>query len=103
MPFGVMGGHYQAAGHAHFLSHVLDLGLDVQQAADAPRTFAFQNVLQIETTLPDGQRSELARRGHVIEAVETPLGGCQAIFVDHDRGVMFGASDHRKDGLAFAA
>jgi gamma-glutamyltranspeptidase/glutathione hydrolase len=103
MPFGVMGGHYQAAGHAHFLSHVLDLGLDIQLAADAPRTFAFQNVLQIETTLPESQRNELARRGHVIEVVEAPLGGCQAIFVDHGRGVMFGASDHRKDGLAFAA
>ena len=33
---------------------------------------------------------------------EEPLGGCQAIWVDHKRGVMFGASDHRKDGFALA-
>ena len=33
---------------------------------------------------------------------EDPLGGCQAIWVDHKRGVMFGASDHRKDGFALA-
>jgi gamma-glutamyltranspeptidase/glutathione hydrolase len=33
---------------------------------------------------------------------DEPLGGCQAIRVDHKRGVMFGASDHRKDGIALA-
>jgi gamma-glutamyltranspeptidase/glutathione hydrolase len=29
-----------------------------------------------------------------------PLGGCQAILIDHARGALFGASDHRKDGMA---
>ena len=103
MAFGVMGGHYQAAGHAHFLSNVLDLGLDIQQAADTPRTFAFQNVLQVENTVPQIILEDLGHRGHKIEKVEAPLGGCQAIMIDHARGVLFGASDHRKDGLAFAA
>lgn len=103
MPFGVMGGHYQAAGHAHLLAHVLDIGLNIQRAADVPRSFAFQSVLQIESTVPESVREELVRRGHVLEIVDAPLGGCQAIFIDHQRGVMFGASDHRKDGLALAA
>lgn len=103
MAFGVMGGHYQAAGHAHFLSNVLDLGLDIQQAADTPRTFAFQNVLQVENTVPQIILEDLGHRGHKIEKVEAPLGGCQAIMIDHARGVLFGASDHRKDGCALAA
>jgi gamma-glutamyltranspeptidase/glutathione hydrolase len=29
-----------------------------------------------------------------------PLGGCQAIWIDHERGALFGATDHRKDGVA---
>ncbi|WP_046866760.1 gamma-glutamyltransferase family protein [Microvirga massiliensis] len=100
MPFGVMGGHYQATGHAHFLTRVLDWGEDIQQASEAPRSFAFAGRLQLESTIPPDVAEELVRRGHDIEWMEAPIGGCQAILIDHDRGVLYGASDHRKDGMA---
>ncbi|MCO5090726.1 gamma-glutamyltransferase family protein [Bosea sp. (in: a-proteobacteria)] len=102
MPLGVMGGQYQATGHVHFISGILDRGLDPQQASDAPRSFAHDGKLTLEPTLPPAVAADLTARGHDVAWAADPLGGCQAIWVDHARGVMFGASDHRKDGFALA-
>jgi gamma-glutamyltranspeptidase/glutathione hydrolase len=99
---GVMGGQYQATGHAHILSAVVDRRLDIQAASDLPRSFAFDGTLQLEPTVSQESIDILVSRGHRTMVVDEPLGGCQAIYVDHERGVMFGATDHRKDGVALA-
>jgi gamma-glutamyltranspeptidase/glutathione hydrolase len=98
MPFGVMGGHYQAAGHAAFLSNVLDRGMDLQAAMDAPRSFAFGGELQIEPGVSEEARTELTARGHKLKVVGSPLGGSQAIRIG--AGLLTGGSDSRKDGMA---
>ncbi len=100
MPFGVMGGHYQATGHGNFLSNVFDLGMDIQAASEAPRSFAFDGVLSLEPTYGKQIGDELAARGHQVKWSELALGGCQATWIDRARGVLLGASDHRKDGVA---
>jgi gamma-glutamyltranspeptidase/glutathione hydrolase len=100
MPFGVMGGHYQATGHAQYVSNVLDLKMDIQEAAEAARSFATNNVLQVENTIPEAVRNELAARGHKLQMMDAGIGGAQAIQIDYQRGVLLGASDHRKDGMA---
>ncbi len=100
MPFGVMGGHYQAAGQAAFLSGVLDRGLDVQAAMDAPRSFAFETALEVEPTVDEGTIGRLKALGHQVVTAEAPIGGSQAIWIDAEAGVLRGGSDQRKDGLA---
>ena len=103
MALGVMGGQYQATGHLQILSGVLDRGLDLQPASDVPRSFAFDGVLQLDPTVSRAAADDLAARGHRVEFVTEPLGGFQAVAVDWAKGVMYGASDHRKDGVALAA
>ncbi|MBB3484488.1 MULTISPECIES: gamma-glutamyltransferase [unclassified Rhizobium] len=100
MSFGVMGGQYQAAGHAHMLTQILDRDLDPQQASDQPRSFSFGGKLSLEPTISEETRRDLERRGHVVEWSDEPIGGAQAIMIDHERGILLGASDHRKDGMA---
>lgn len=102
MPFGVMGGHYQALGHAHLLSKVLDYGLDLQAAIDLPRLFPRPGTdeVEAESTLPSETRRELERRGFKLVPPSWAIGGAQAVRIDWARGVLVGASDHRKDGAA---
>jgi len=101
MPFGVMGGQYQAAGHAHVLGNMIDYGLDVQTAIDLARVFSLPGGgVEIENGIPEGVRAELSRRGHRLIDSEAPIGGGQAIWIDWERGVFTGGSDPRKDGCA---
>lgn len=102
MPFGVMGGAYQAAGHAHVVSNIVDYGMDVQQAIDTPRSFAdiTLGVLQIEDGVPEATAQDLAARGHQIARVPVGIGGAQAIRRDLSSEMLTGGSDQRKDGCA---
>lgn len=100
MPFGVMGGHYQATGHAALLANIYELGLDLQEASDAPRSFYAAGKLTVERTIDNNTAAKLEDRGHVLDWQQHPIGGCQAIQIDHARGVLIGASDCRKDGFA---
>lgn len=99
MPFGVMGGAYQPAGHARFLSNMVDFGMEAQTAMDMPRAFAEGDVLKVETGYPDAVRAELSAMGHTVATAESPIGGAQSILIRED-GVLEGASDPRKDGCA---
>jgi gamma-glutamyltranspeptidase/glutathione hydrolase len=100
MPFGVMGGHYQPIGHAHLIGNLLDFAMDVQEALDAPRVFAYDGVVKVERGVPADATAALARLGHQIVPALDPIGGGQAIWIDRARGVLIGGSDPRKDGMA---
>lgn len=99
MPFGVMGGAYQACGHARFVTNQRDFGMDVQAAIDAPRAFAYEGELRVERSYPDSVRAALSEKGHKVVIPDEAIGGAQAILIRPD-GVLEGGSDPRKDGCA---
>jgi gamma-glutamyltranspeptidase / glutathione hydrolase len=98
--FGVMGGDYQAMGHAYVLSNWLDFGMDLQESVDAARFLPAADMLVLERPIAAVTREQLQRRGHRIADAEKPFGGAQCIYVDWREGVLQAASDPRKDGCA---
>jgi gamma-glutamyltranspeptidase/glutathione hydrolase len=102
LSFGVMGGHYQAMGHAHFLSKLFDHGLDLQSAIDLPRLFPLPGTatVELEGRLLASCGPALESRGFKVQPAKTPIGGAQAIWIDWQNGTLLGGSDPRKDGCA---
>jgi gamma-glutamyltranspeptidase/glutathione hydrolase len=102
LSFGVMGGHYQAMGHAWLLSLLFDHGLDLQAAMDLPRLFPLpgSNAVEAEASVRAIVEAEFVKRGLKLQPPLRPIGGAQAIRIDWARNVLIGASDHRKDGFA---
>ena len=101
MPFGVMGGHYQAFGHAYFLTNLFEHGMDLQEAIDLPRLFpSLSGPVEVESGIPGDVVQALQDMGHKTAAPAKPIGGTQAIRIDWDEGVLTGASEPRKDGCA---
>jgi gamma-glutamyltranspeptidase / glutathione hydrolase len=112
--FGLMGGAMQPQGHAQIVMNMIDFGMNLQEAGDAPRIQhdgstepAGQNtamsdggVLNLESGFSYPTIQALMRKGHKIEFADGPYGGYQAIMRDPDTGVYTGASESRKDGQA---
>ncbi|NGO55000.1 gamma-glutamyltransferase family protein [Allomesorhizobium camelthorni] len=102
MPFGVMGGPFQATGHAHFLSNLVDFGMDIQEAIDGPRSFLdpATGKLALERGYSDDVAVRLTEMGHEVTRAPVGMGGAQAIRIDLKTKILEGGSDPRKDGLA---
>ncbi len=100
MSFGVMGAHYQPMGHVQIVLNMLDYGMDVQQAIDAPRFFFEGEKTDVEHGTPLATIEGLKARGHDVVSATSPWGGAQTIKIDWDRGVLIAASEPRKDGCA---
>jgi gamma-glutamyltranspeptidase/glutathione hydrolase len=112
LAFGVMGGAMQPQGHVQVLVNMVDFGMNLQQAGDAPR------IRHVGSAQPTGEHAagggeiwmesgfdaaviaELQRRGHRTDIRGQAYGGYQAIARDRDNGVWVGASESRKDGHA---
>jgi gamma-glutamyltranspeptidase / glutathione hydrolase len=104
MSFGVVGADMQPQGQVQFLLNLIDFKMNLQEAMDAPRARHLEGLeIYLEEGVPEETRSSLRSKGHRLteeKPVTNQVGGGQAIWFDHDRDVLLGASDRRKDGSA---
>lgn len=108
--FGIMGGSNQPLAHAQFVSNIVDYGMNIQAALEAPRftvpdtgTRAIGCRILIESRIPADILQQLRGLGHelrVRKEYSTAMGRGQAVLHDSKRRVNFGASDPRADGSA---
>ncbi|MHC5065816.1 MAG: gamma-glutamyltransferase [Planctomycetota bacterium] len=111
LSFGLMGGAMQPQGHAQVMVNLLDFGMDLQQAGDAARfrhmgssqpmgsVMRDGGTVRVEAMLAESIRQGLEALGHRVQ-VGGAFGGYQAIARDPVTGVLSGATESRKDGLA---
>ncbi len=106
LSFGVLGAFMQPQGHLQVVSNLVDHGMNPQAALDAPRFRVDERgrlPVSIETGVPLKTRKALAAMGHDVrpETTFTPsFGSGDIIARDLETGVLWGASDPRKDGCA---
>jgi gamma-glutamyltranspeptidase / glutathione hydrolase len=113
LSFGVMGGGMQPQAHAQIVMNLVDFGMNLQEAGDAPRihhdgsteptgahtAMADGGELQLETGFPVTTIRALMDKGHAVGFANGPYGGYQAIMAN-PQGGWIGASESRKDGQA---
>ena len=112
MSFGLMGGAVQPQGHAQIIVNILDFGMNLQEAGDAPRmrhrgssqptgsVMTDGGTLNLESGFDYETIRELRKKGHRISFGVGIYGGYQAIRFDSKNKVYSAASESRKDGQA---
>ncbi len=110
--FGLMGGAMQPQGHAQIVINLIDFGMNLQEAGDAPRIRHLSNEqptggymnnggeLSLESGFDYKEIRKLLEYGHKVIFDLGSFGGYQAIMYDDKTGVYYGASESRKDGNA---
>lgn len=110
--FGVMGGDMQPQGQVQVLCNLIDHGMNVQEAGEAARCAHYGSStptgkqmtdggeVVVESGISDEVIAALRAKGHKVTGGRGGFGGYQGILIDHDNGVLQGASDLRKDGAA---
>lgn len=110
--FGLMGGSMQPQGHAQVVVNLVDFGMNLQEAGDAPRIrhsgssqptgeeMTDGGTLYLESGIAYSEIRKLLGKGHAVQFSKGGYGGYQAIKRDPQTGVLYGASESRKDGQA---
>jgi gamma-glutamyltranspeptidase/glutathione hydrolase len=110
--FGLMGGAMQPQGHAQIVINLVDFGMNLQEAGDAPRIrhdgssqptgeiMTNGGIVNLESGFSFETLNALMSRGHKIQFSKGGYGGYQAIMYDAKNKVYYGASESRKDGHA---
>ena len=110
LSFGVMGGDFQPQGHSQIVMNIIDFGMNIQEAGDAPRwdhkgsssprgnKVKNSGKIRVESGISYETIRQLMARGHDVGFATGIYGGYQAILWDAKNKVYRGASESRKDG-----
>ena len=110
--FGWMDGQLQSQSQLQFLVNVIDFGMNLQEAGDAPMVCHETPVERVSTStaesgwvnMDSGFNYEIIRglmkMGHRVKFETGNYGGFQAIMRDPISGIYFGASESKKNGQA---
>jgi gamma-glutamyltranspeptidase/glutathione hydrolase len=98
---GLPGGRKIFPSALQALVNLIDHGMELQEAVEAPRIWTEGPVLEVEHGIPAEVRQGLEARGHKLQIMPTVAGGMNAIAF-HDDGSMTGAACWRADGAAAA-
>jgi gamma-glutamyltranspeptidase/glutathione hydrolase len=109
LAFAVQGGDTQDQNLLQFFLDVVEFGMNVQQASEAPNVNSFQmhssfgdheskpGRILVSTRTPPSVRDELARMGYQLTLEERTSGPITAIELDHEHGTMWGAASNHGD------
>jgi gamma-glutamyltranspeptidase / glutathione hydrolase len=112
MSFGVMGADMQPQGHVQVLTNMIDFGMNIQQAGDAPRVrhdgssdpcggkASDGGTVYLESGFSPDVAGGLEALGHRVQRGGAGFGGYQAVMRDLKLDVYMAASESRKDGFA---
>jgi gamma-glutamyltranspeptidase/glutathione hydrolase len=109
---GTPGADTQVQTNMQLLSHVIDFGLNPQEAVEAPRWRHLQNgtestaphtcadELRLEGRFPEEVRRGLAEKGHPVSVIGdwAASGSAMMIMVHPETGALVGGADPRRDG-----
>jgi gamma-glutamyltranspeptidase / glutathione hydrolase len=94
---GLPGGKRIFPSAMQALINLIDHGMSLQEAVEAPRVWTEGNALEVERTVPESVRARLRSMGHDVVEMATVGGGMNAIQFAED-GLLSGAACWRADG-----
>lgn len=110
MVFGTPGGEGIGQNQFQVLLNVVDFGMDIQQAIEAPKIQISANqglyvpgaeiTVRMEKTIPEEVAKEFEAKGHKIQITESGIGGMCGIMVDPVYGTWTAGADPRRECYA---
>jgi gamma-glutamyltranspeptidase/glutathione hydrolase len=102
MALGTPGGVRIFPSVLQAIINVIDHGMSLQEAVEAPRVWSQGQELEVESAIPEAVRRVLVAQGHPVLEVETVAGGMNGVIFDQASGMMTGAACWRADGSPMA-
>lgn len=103
MTLGTPGGTRIISALAQIIMNVIDFGMSIDAAIEAPRVHCLDRILHVENRIPADVIDQLRAMGHQIKVhpdFDNYFCGAQGILVDQQTGLLHGGADSRRDGVA---